>query len=388
MLLSKHEAVRLKLMLLSEGITFSDAFLTAFKNDSTLMPKRRMYNTSDTAALPRSTRIPQEIFISDVVVAVNFRENSPWSLDATDNGFVLVKNREPITDITIKRAPSFLKMQTSSGTPCASVANLYGGGSLAYFTPASCYYFVDGSECRFCSLATTRKEEQGFASVVSPDEAADVLQVALASDPEVLTQIMLVGGNLRNYDTGFLRHVAVTEQLNLRQEQLYGSVRLQTHIATMPPTDLQLLDRLRDLKCHITMNLEVFDAERFEEVAPGKAADFGRIKMWNALEKAARVVRGRLVHSILIAGLEPIKRTIDGIRALPEIGITPIINVFHNDRGSHYEHFPRPGFEELLEIAYALEEVYEKHDLIPYWKGCGRNSIDFEAQQKWFSLGH
>ena len=292
---------------------------------------------------------------------------------------------ERAVKVEIKAAPAFLQMNTPSGVECGHIANLYGGSSLAYFTPANCYFFAEGSECRFCSLATTRNDNHEFANVISPTVAGDVLEVALLSDRDTLRQIMLVGGNLRDYDAGFLRHVAIVRELNSRQRMLVGEVRLLSHIATMPPNDLHLLKELGDLNCHITMNLEVFDANRFEEVAPGKARDFGRTKMWDALEKAAHSVPARSVHTILVAGLEPIHRTIDGIRTLPEIGVTPIINVFHNDRGTHYEHFPRPSYEELVEIAYVLEEVYEKYQLTPYWNGCGRNAIDFEAQQKWFS---
>jgi hypothetical protein len=132
------------------------------------------------------------------------------------------------------------------------------------------------------------------------------------------------------------------------------------------------------------MNIEVFDDQLFEIICPGKARLYGRDKLLQALEHAANVVSGKRVHSILIAGLEPIDSTIAGIKYLASIGVTPIINVFHNDRGSHYENYPRPSFEHLLEIAHVLQDVYREYGLTPYWKGCGRNALDFEAQQGWF----
>ena len=102
-----------------------------------------------------------------------------------------------------------------------------------------------------------------------------------------------------------------------------------------------------------------------------------------ALKYAAQRLSGR-VHSVLIVGLEPTESTIAGIEYLASIGVTPTVNVFHNDRGSHYEQYDRPSFEQLLEVAQALQRVYKDYHLIPYWKGCGRNALDFEAQQGWF----
>lgn len=107
--------------------------------------------------------------------------------------------------------------------------------------------------------------------------------------------------------------------------------------------------------------------------------------LMQALERAASVISGKRVHSVLIAGLEPVRSTIAGMNYLASVGVTPIINVFHNDRGSHYQERARPPYEDLLEIAIELQEVYEKYDLTPYWKGCGRNALDFEAQQGWFA---
>jgi|GEM_PF-1523493 len=378
-------AAHIKLQLLSEGLVFTPAFLETFADSSSLMPKRRAYNTSDGASLPLSARIPQEIFIGDVVVGVNYRSESRWKLDVLDGQFWLTDQDQPITRLMIREAPKFLQLTTPSGVSCASVANLYGGSSLAYFTPASCYYFADQTQCVFCSLEPTRKGDSEFVSVISPNLASEVLEVALCSDSDVLKQIMIVGGNHRNYDEGFTRHVAILEALNDKQRRMFSCVRLQSHIATMPPRDFTLLNTLCGQDCHLTMNLEVFDDKRFEEVAPGKARDYGRDKLWKALSDAAEILPPKTVHSILVAGLEPVDSTIAGIRALPEIGVSPIVNVLHSDRGTLCERAPRPTYDQLLEIAYALEEVYTAHHLVPYWDGCGRNALDFEARNQWFS---
>ncbi|SRR6266487_2539736 len=381
---SNSDAAQLKLHILSEGISFDAAFLKQFEYDHSSMEKRRAYDDSDDRHLDRKSRIPQEVYLKDVVVAVNYKPRSPWRLIYRDKVYRLVGNNGIDVEATFPHRPRFFERITPGGVRCDRVANLYGGSSLAFFTPANCYYFNDGHECKFCSLKPNRSSQQLFLNTISPTLAASVLEIALQTDAHLLKQIMLVGGNLSNYDQGFQRHLKIAQALDEQQSSLPIERRLQTHIATMPPRDFGLFASLEDLNARISMNLEVFDEHLFEVICPGKASLYGRQRLLDALEHAASMVSGKRVHSILIAGLEPVRSTIAGIRYLASIGVTPIVNVFHNDHGSHYEEHSRPPYEDLLEIAFALQEVYREYDLTPYWKGCGRNALDFEAQQGWF----
>lgn len=383
-MLSHHNAALLKLYLLAEGVTFDRGFLEHFARNNEWMEKRRVYNDSDERQLDRTLRIPQEFYLNDIVVAVNYKRNSPWQLVYRDHCYRLLGQGGIDVEVTFPVRPRFLEQVTPDGIRCDRVANLYGGSSLAFFTPGTCYYFNDGHECKFCSLKPNRSTQQFFLHTISPTLASSVLEIALQTDADLLKQIMLVGGNIPNYDQGFRRHLDIASALDQQQLSLPVERRLETHIATMPPCDFGLFALLQTLNARVTMNIEVFDEQRFEIICPGKTRLYGRQQLLRALKHAATVVSGMRVHSILIAGLEPVESTIAGIKYLASIGVTPIVNVFHNDRGSHYERHPRPPFEHLLEIAQVLQRVYKEYHLTPYWKGCGRNALDFEAQQGWF----
>jgi hypothetical protein len=386
--LSQRDAARLKLHLLSEGISFESAFLERFAEDRERMEKRRAYNDSDERSLDRARRIPQELYVNDVIVAVNYKPHSPWRLLYRHGTYRLADEQGSQIEVTFPRRPRFFDYLTPEGVACDRVANLYGGSSLAFFTPATCYYFHDGHECRFCSLKPNRSAQQNFVHTISPALAASVLKIALETDACLLKQSMLVGGNVPDYDRGFRRHLEIAEALDRQQQSLPAEQRLETHIASMPPTDFGLFAALQGLYARVTMNIEVFDERLFEVVCPGKTRFYGRRRLLQALEYAAQTVQGRRVHSILIAGLEPVESTIAGINALASMGVTPIVNVFHNDRGSHYENHPRPSYDALLEIACALQEVYRRYQLTPYWKGCGRNALDFEARHAYAIQPH
>src|SRR5205085_12690840 len=108
----------------------------------------------------------------DVVVAVNYKQHSPWQLAYHDNTYRLVGKDGLDVEVTFPRRPRFFERVTLHGIRCDRVANLYGGSSLAFFTPAACYYFNSGHECRFCSLKPNRSAQQIFVSTISPALAA------------------------------------------------------------------------------------------------------------------------------------------------------------------------------------------------------------------------
>ena len=62
------------------------------------------------------------------------------------------------------------------------------------------------------------------------------------------------------------------------------------------------------------------------------------------------------------------------------MGVSPIINIYHSDRHSRLGVGNRPTFTYLAEVATALQDIYSRYPVQPYWRNCGRNSIDAEAQ--------
>src|ERR1051326_6626445 len=172
--LSHRDAARLKLHLLSEGVSFDSAFLEHFASDLSSMEKRRAYDDSDEGQLDRTKRIPQEMYLNEVVVAVNYKQHSPWHLVYRDNTYHLVDKEGVDVEVTFPQRPRFFDYVTPQGIRCDRVANLYGGSSLAFFTPATCYYFNDGHECKFCSLKPNRSSQQIFVPTINPSLAASV----------------------------------------------------------------------------------------------------------------------------------------------------------------------------------------------------------------------
>ena len=73
-----------------------------------------------------------------------------------------------------------------------------------------------------------------------------------------------------------------------------------------------------------------------------------------------------------------------GLTEISASGVTPVINVFHPDPGTPLETRAAPAREAILDMGRALQLVYERHNLRSFYTGCGRNSVDTEAERRLF----
>lgn len=343
--------------------------------------RRNVYNTPLWTS-PQGD-IPQEVYIGGLVVAVNLYGESPWLLrhDAESDSVVL----EHAPSASLWPATYVDDLAGLAHDEIRGRANLYGGAALAFFSPRTCYFFSDGTACRFCSLDGTRRESRAYEDFLRPDAVAGVVRSILGEDAARIEQVMIVGGNMRDLDRGFEHHMALAHAASAAIGERGLAADISVHVATMPPRNKQLIKRAAEVEnLHVMFNLEVWDEERFREICPGKHRDYGRAGMIDALKALRDTIGPYRAHSLLIVGLEEPGSTLAGATALAEEGISPILNVYHSDRHSSLGLGHRPGFAALAEVARGLQELYAEYPILPYWRHCGRNALDSEAQSRLF----
>lgn len=379
---SAADAAWVKLDLLSHGISLPDATRRYLASRSGVAVRKKVYN--DPLWLSSFDGIPQELRLGETVVGLNSYGTSPWALEWEEDLGSLGLTHSSGAQYAIELVPDLNLFRCN--TTASRVANLYGGAALAFFSPRTCYFFADDTQCGFCSLAGTAAENSSFQGLLSPSDVANVLRSALENDPGRIEQVMIVGGNMRDLDRGFLHHVELARAAARELFQAGLSEKISVHIATMPPRDLDALRKLSECgDIHVMFNLEVWDDRLFTTVCPGKTRDYGRNGILRALERLRDVIGPFKAHSLLIAGLEPAESTISGIEELANLGISAIVNVYHSDRHSRFGLTVRPSFRHLACVAQALQGFYSRFPLRPYWKTCGRNALDAEAQAGLFS---
>ncbi|MFD5478819.1 radical SAM protein [Streptomyces hawaiiensis] len=375
----------IKLALLANGISLTPEFVDWFRDTDGFVQRRDFYNSPNwgptaAPAPPQELRLSGE---SSVIVAVNDYGQTRWRLTwAEDTGPVVVSEMLPEgRAVELLKNPGAL----NSNPEIARVSNLYGGSALAFFSPRACYFFAEGTGCRFCSLEGTARESNEYAGRLTYDEVRNAVASVVADDSKAINQVMIVGGNERDLDRGFRNQLKLVHAASDALAEAGLTDDVSVHLVAMPPRDLQIIDGLGDIpNVHAGFDLEAWNPERFAAVAPGKHADYGQRAILTALERLRDVVGPYRAHSILIAGLEPAESTLDGAGKLAAEGISPIINAYHSDRHSALGLSIRPTYRHLSEVASGLQELHDTYPIQPYWKGCGRNAMDFEASHGMF----
>lgn len=330
-----YDTAWVKLALLSSGVSATNAFDDWFARTSGFVRRRNFYNSPNWTEMGRPA-LPQEIRLlgpEPITVAVNDYGLSRWFLDWTAESGPAVRSDLRPDGIPIELVADLDAIQNNEEV--ARVCNLYGGSALAFFSPRACYFFADGTQCRFCSLDGTARENDEFAGRVTPAEIRAAVAAVIAEDADALNQVMIVGGNERNLDRGFRHQAALVHAVSEVLEDAGLTERISVHLIAMPPRDLGLIDELASVpNLHAGFNIEVWSPERFAAVAPGKTADYGQAAIIAALGRLRDVVGAYRAHSILIAGLEPVASTLEGAEKFAAEGISPIINAYHSDRHS------------------------------------------------------
>lgn len=366
---------KLKMDMLSKGITFDQDFMGQFEREGQFVEKRRAYGNSDEIPFKVDVRVPQEILLHEkIVVAVNYRSDSPWKLKKLNDGYYVV-NQDYEIPITFPERPVFYNYQLPDGTPVSKIITLYGNATLGLFSPGHCYFWNTGDECKFCSLEPTRNEQADHLMYIKPETAKEAVRYALQRDGHRIKHILLNGGTISDYDLGFKKHLDVLEAIY----DLDLPSHVELHLISMPPKDFSLFQRLAKIDATIAMDLEIYNRDLFDEICPGKSKKYGRDRFFEAFRQAVKYMGHGNVYCGFVAGLEPAKTLIEGIYHVSGMGVVPAVNVFHRDPRSQLYQHPSPDYKSLLEIGYHMSKAYKANNFKPFIEETGRNSMDTES---------
>lgn len=379
----KISDILLKVNLLSNGVALSQSVLNNYGYP--YLEKRRAYGNPDPIDI-RAKTIPQELYTlpARLVTAVNVNHNSPWKLVFDDNKYYITDEQEIKNEVTFPNRPKFYDELLTDGYKVSQLITLYGGSALGIFVYGKCHLFEKSQACSFCSVFQNRSKGTDFPNVITQKQVEEGLPIALSDLSVDIKQVMINGGTSNNLDKSFSYYANIAKTAERIIEDTGKELGL--HLIVFPPRDFSLFEELRDTNIGLIMNTEVYDSEMFKKYCPGKDKVFGREKIFKALEKAVDLLPKGNVYSVILGGLEPIDSLYKGLVYLAERGITPIINILHTDPETPLEIFPNPSVNFILEMGYALQEVYDKYQLKACYRDCGRNSIDTEASMKLFTL--
>lgn len=109
------------------------------------------------------------------------------------------------------------------------------------------------------------------------------------------------------------------------------------------------------------MNLEIWDRGIYDVICPGKARSSGGWEHWvRALEYAVGVFGHGRVRSNFVAGIEPKKRTLEGLEVLAGKGVVSTFGIWCPNPGSELRGHRSPEPEWYIDLAQKLVTIWKR----------------------------
>ena len=299
-------------------------------------------------AIPTGSWLKPEIWMN-VPTAERHAQVSPYVLRGGPGAFLVVDERDDQRyPIRLPPRPRWYDRLTSRDIPMSKIGVLQGTYLGIYMNPV-CDFWKQDLNCRFCTTGCNVG-----ANEVAEKTIEDVLETCWAAKQESgITFVHLNGGFQGGHGLEFAEPFirAIKEEVGL----LVG-------VQLAPERQFWRYDRLIELGVdHFSFCIELLDADWFARVCPGKARTLGQSLFFKAMEHcAARMPRGA-VSGEIIAGIEPIENTIEGIDRIVAAGAFPTVCIFRPTIGSAMEDAPFPQYEEMRTVMAAMYDACRRH---------------------------
>ena len=301
--------------------------------------------------LPTGSGLKKEIWLN-VPVVEPFAAKSPYRLaGGAAVGYQILDERSGHAyPASLPQEPAWYLRETSRGVPMNRIGVLQGTYLGIYINHICTFWnYAPALNCRFCTTG------QNVGTSEAADKTIDdVVETCMAArDESGVTFVHLNGGFLGSKGLQFaLPYVkAIKERAGL----LVG-------VQLAPEKDFSRYDALIAAGVdHLSFCVEFIDPEWFERLCPGKARVHGQQLFFDAMAYcAARMPRGA-VSGEIIAGVEPIARTLEGIDRIAALGAFPTVCVFRPTLGSDMQDWPAPEYADMRRVMRHVYDACRRH---------------------------
>ena len=304
---------------------------------------------------------------TNVPVTERFAERSPYTLHRTDGRYLLRRNGADVAFVRLSPRPGWYDRATASGKPMTRIGTLQ-GTYLGIYQAKVCEYWTAKPtkvNCKFCSVGLNLGIDD--ADRKSIDEVMEVVRAARDE-----SGITYVDFNTGHYDGD--TYLDLLEPYIVRIKRELG---LLVGVQTPPHRDLRRYEGLREMGVNrVSFCFEIFDRALFEEICPGKHAEYGLDHYLEAIRFCAALGRRGprdepwVTNGEIIAGLEPPESSIRAIDWITSVGAIPTVCVFRPLTGTDLENAEPPRTEDLVPVFRRLYEACMERGL-PI--GCAPN---------------
>ncbi|MFN0057425.1 MAG: radical SAM protein [Planctomycetota bacterium] len=303
--------------LLRTGISFTGSALALcaqMKTKSYFIFSFDMVPLSEMQA-GENLRAPEEIRFSGgprnfrpTIVSVRVNPASPYRIDVVDSTLTLSLGAEVLASIELLPVPPYYQQPLRSGQPVHEVAPTIEWGYLIYLTVyRKCQYFGFKEECRFCDINENYRQQvaagRPYRTIKPLEDVLEGLEIIDAHDPDRKTHCYTItGGSItrtlkgQNEADFYASYAAAIEQ------RFPGRWIGKMVAQALPEVDQQ---KFKDAGIQIYHpNFEVWDADLFVKICPGKAAYVGQQEWFRRILAARDIFGAPNVIPNFVAGVE------------------------------------------------------------------------------------
>ena len=300
--------------------------------------------------IPTGSWLKRDVWMN-VPVVETFAQQSPYVLGGGPGAYFIRDERLSVQyNVKIPGEPVWYHRLTSRDVPMSRIGVLQGTYLGIYINPICAFWnYSPSMNCKFCTTGRNVGDQE--VAVKSLDDVIETCHTA--KDESDVTFVHFNGGfqgskGLRAAEP-YIR--AVKENVGL----LVG-------VQLTPEKDFTAYDRLIDLGVdHFSFCLELLDPEWFAKICPGKARMLGQDLFINAMKYCAERLPRGAVSGEIIAGIEPIDKTIEAIELIASIGAFPTVCIFRPTKGSDMEAWRPPAYDDMHRVFEAVYDACRRH---------------------------
>ncbi|MFL6200894.1 MAG: radical SAM protein [Thermoanaerobaculia bacterium] len=288
----------------------------------------------------------------------HFVARSPYTLHRSrgrlDSQYLLRWKGQDVTTVELSPRPGWYDRRTSTDKLMTQIGTLQ-GTYLGIYQAKVCEYWTAKPEkvsCKFCSVGLNLGIDD--ADEKSLDEVMEVIRAA--RDESGITYV--------DFNTGHYEGDTYLDILEPFVRRIKEELGLLVGIQTPPHRDLKRYDHLREIGVNrVSFCFEIYDRRLFEEICPGKHAEYGldhyleAVRYCAALSQKGPRMEPWVTNGEIIAGLEPPESSIRAIDWITSVGAIPTVCVFRPLTGTDLEHLEPPETEALVPVFRRLYEA-------------------------------
>lgn len=261
--------------------------------------------------------IPDDLLLPcSTIVRIRYRSNSPFILESTTSGYQIRNEKDGnCIPVGLINRPGFSEFKVSE-LPISSICSFLGTDLLGITPSNYCFYFQNKTQCRFCEILPTFKNEVEFPKTFKNIDLIENSIIKAFENENRLRFIAITTGNIHSYNATVDYFIQIGEKL--QQSPTFQKAE-QVLATLMPPDDLSKIAQLREKGfTKIYFPLEVFNPSHFEVMCPGKS-DFGYDRILKALEAAVEAFGVGNVYTNFVYGVQSLDSSLNPASYNPEL---------------------------------------------------------------------